>query len=124
MVAVTVVPTEAKGQREIAMMAADTRRLRYRVGQEVARGAGSRRLDGVQEQLTKSRGAGRHREADHDDEPLYEHERYRECKAAGMCRPVSSAKPHDRILQQLHPTGGQKRLAGVVPRQLPGFLDE
>lgn len=105
------------------MLAPDAGRLLDGVGQEIARRAGSRGLNRVEEQLPESCRAGRHGEPDNDDQPLHEDQRDRESEPARMARPVCGTEPDDRVLEQLDPTGRRERLPRVVARQLPRLLD-
>ena len=116
-------PASPIKQREVALIAADLLRLIDGVGQEVADRTGKRGLDRLDDLLAQPEVAESNGEADERDEALHEHERRHERERARMAEAVRGAQPHERVLDEVHAAGLEKRLPGVVPRQLPGLRD-
>ena len=116
-------PDQAERQRQEAVVRADLPRLLHGVREELAGEARHGVLDRVDDHAAHLEVAERGGEPDERDQPLNEDERHHEGERAGVAEAVGVPKPRERVRDEAHPAGVEKRLAGVVARQLPRLGD-
>ena len=112
-------PDETQGEGQEAVVRPDLARLPHRIRQQLACEPRHRVLDRVDDHATDLEAPEGRREADERDEPLDEHQRYREGERPGVREAVRIPEPDQCVRDQSHASCLEERRLGVVAGQLP-----